>query len=158
MRLVSILAPALVAVMPLAAHAEGLAVAEPTLIVAPVGQQGAILLRLENEGPDDDRLIGAEAGDLATGITLHTHVMDADGTKRMVTAEDGIALPAGTVHVLGRADDHALGHDGDHAMFIQLARIPTPGEEIPLTLIFESGAEVTVQVPVEGHPTAGGAG
>ncbi|MGY6409825.1 MAG: copper chaperone PCu(A)C [Alkalilacustris sp.] len=154
MRLASVLLPALCVLAPFAVHADALTVEEPSIIVAPVGQQAAVLLRLENRGEADDRLIGADAGDLAAVARLLTHIEDADGAKRLVPADDGIALPAGTVHMLGRAGDHALGRDGDHALFLDLARVPTPGEEIPLTLIFESGAEITLQVPVQGHPTA----
>lgn len=87
--------------LPFAALAEAVTAEEPSLVVAPVGQSAAVLLRLEHRGAEDDRLIGAEAGDLARSVSLHTHVADAEGGKRMVPAADGIALPAGSVHVLG---------------------------------------------------------
>lgn len=143
----------LLTVLPISTQAATLRVSEPSIIIAPVGQVAAVLLELENSGAEDDRLIGADAGDISQGITLHTHLAQADGTKHMVEATDGIALPAGSVQVLGRAGDHALGRDGDHAMFINLARIPMPGEQITVTLRFENEPDMTIQVPVSGHPT-----
>lgn len=148
------LALGLVTVLPAAALASTMRVSEPTIIVAPVGQSATVLMQLENTGAEDDRLISAEAGDLAHGVSLHTHVADPDGTTRVVPATEGIRVPAGTVQILGRAGNHALGHQGDHAMFLDLARSPSPGEEITLTLRFESGADLSVRVPVAGHPTS----
>lgn len=144
----------LATMMPVAALATGLNVADPSIVVAPIGQSAAVFLQLENSGTQDERLIRADAGDIAHGVSLHTHVAQPDGSKRMMPATAGIDVPAGSVHVLGRGGNHALGRGGDHSMFLDLARMPEPGEEVPLTLFFESGAEISLQIPVARHPTA----
>lgn len=153
MRLAYVLCLSIIGLLPLPARAGDLIIQEPSLMVAPVGQSAAVLMRLENRGVTDDRLIGVIAGDLAQSVTLHTHVADPDGSKRMVAAADGIELPAGSVHVLSRGGDHARGRGGDHAIFLDLARIPVAGEEVSLILIFESGEMITLQMPVVVHPT-----
>lgn len=153
MRLVPTLAAACI-LMPLVAAANHIRAEDATVMIAPTNDAAAVLMRLENTGTENDRLIRVEAGELARSVALHTHVKDPDGTARMVEADEGIDLPAGTSHVVGRAGNHTLGRDGDHAIFLDLAGLPEAGADIPLTLVFESGTEITLSVPVQRHPTA----
>ncbi|MBK5926414.1 copper chaperone PCu(A)C [Rhodobaculum claviforme] len=134
------LAVALLMLLPLPALAEGPLVHEPFAIISPAGQSGAAFMRLENPGPEDDRLVSASAG-IAARVELHTHIEDSAGVMRMVEVEDGFALPAGSEHVLERG--------GDHVMFMGIDAAPEPGAVIALTLTFESGATVVVDVPVK---------
>ena len=148
MRLVLILA-ALWAGAPMAALAEGLRVQDAFALISPAGQSGAAFMRLENAGPEDDRLVAVTA-DIARRVELHTHTETTDGVMRMIAVEEGFALPAGS--------EHRLERGGDHVMFLGLRRVPAEGEDIPLTLIFESGAEITLDIPVRAPMAAGGHG
>lgn len=154
MRYAFTIATALCVALPLSAAAGHVTAHDAAIMVSPAGDAAMVLMRLENAGADDDLLIGVEAGDFATAASLQTHVVDADGAARVVPAEDGIALPAGTTHVIGRAGDHALGRDGDHAILLALAEAPEGGETVSLTLRFERGEDLTVSAPVQLHPTA----
>ena len=140
MRLAALIAPALAALIPLSAGADGLEIHAPFALISPAGQSGAAFMRIRNTGATDDRLIGARA-DIAQRVELHTHLIDDIGTMRMMEVEDGFAIPSGGEHLLERG--------GDHVMFLGLREVPDAGAEIPLTLIFDSGAELTVPVPVE---------
>ena len=140
MRLAALIAPALGALVPLSAAADGIEIHAPFALISPAGQSGAAFMRIENTGPADDRLIAARA-DIAERVELHTHLIDDIGTMRMMEVEEGFPIPAGGSYLLERG--------GDHVMFLGLREAPEPGAEIPLTLVFESGAELTLQVPVE---------
>ena len=141
MRFAALLAPALGVLLPLTAAADGLEVHAPFALISPAGQSGAAFMRIQNTGSEDDRLIAARA-DIAQRVELHTHIIDDIGTMRMVEVEEGFAIPAGGEHLMERG--------GDHVMFLGLHEAPEPGTDIPLTLVFESGAEITLEVPVEG--------
>ena len=140
MRLAALLGPALGVLMPLAAAADGIEVQAPFALISPAGQSGAAFMRIENTGSADDRLIAARA-DIAERVELHTHIIDDIGTMRMMEVDEGFSIPAGGHHLLERG--------GDHVMFLGLREAPEAGAEIPLTLVFESGLELTLQVPVE---------
>jgi periplasmic copper chaperone A len=101
---------------------------------------GAVFFIIHNNGTVDDRLIGART-DIAQKAELHTHVEDANGVMSMAEIEGGIALPAGEMHVLERGSDHV--------MLMGLTADLKDGDTFPLTLIFESGQEVTLEVPVD---------
>lgn len=157
MRLVPVLAAALAVALPLTAAADHIRADDVSIMIAPTNDFAAVLMRLENTGSEADRLLRVEAGDLATSVSLQTHVEEADGAVRVVAAEDGIDLPAGATRVVGRAGDHALGRDGDHAVLIALAAVPESGSAAPLVLVFESGVEMTLEAPIQRHPTAAAA-
>ena len=156
MRLAPTLAAAFGLLLPLAATASTFEVNEASLMIAPTHNAAALLMQIQNTGAEDDRLVRVDADGIASRISLHTHVADADGTVRMISAEDGIALSAGSTHVWGRMGDHSLGHDGDHSLMMELATVPEAGTAVPVTLVFASGTEVTVEVPVALHPTQAG--
>ncbi|MCC5986240.1 MAG: copper chaperone PCu(A)C [Pararhodobacter sp.] len=105
-----------------------------------MSQSGAAFMVLRNQGDSDCRITGARS-DVAQRVELHTHIEDEQGVMRMVEIEGGIALPAN--------GEHALERGGDHVMFLGLNRPLEQGDVIALTLIFEDGAEVALEVPVD---------
>lgn len=126
-------------VLPGTALAGDIVVEAPFALISPAGQSGAAFMRLENPGTTDDRLVGA-ASDIAARVELHTHSEDSAGVMRMLEVEDGFPIPAGGAHMLERG--------GDHVMFLGLTRVPEEGESVALTLTFESGAEIALEIPV----------
>ena len=147
MSLRSLAAAVTLGVLSVPAAAGGEIVAQEAFaVISPAGQSGAAFMRLDNTGAQDDRLVGA-AADIAARVELHTHLEDADGVMRMVEVEEGFALPAGGAHVLERG--------GDHVMFLGLTRVPEAGEAVSLTLTFESGAELVLDVPVQAMGAGG---
>jgi copper(I)-binding protein len=102
----------------------------------PGARTGAIYLTLVNDGAADS-LVGATTG-AADRAELHTHVHE-DGmmAMRQVAA---IEVPAG-----GEA---RLRPHGDHVMLFELRGPLVTGEWINLTLEFEAGDSLTIDVPV----------
>ena len=119
----------------LPAAADTLSVTEPYALSSNP-RSAAAFLTVENHGAAPDRLVAVRA-DIARRVELHTHEI-RDGIARMIEVE-AIEVPAGGVAVLERG--------GDHVMFLGLAEPLQPGGSFPLTLVFESGAEITVDVP-----------
>jgi len=106
---------------------------------SPAARTGAAFMVIRNQGDADDRLIGASSP-AAKLVQLHTH-REAEGVMRMVHVEDGFVLPADGEIVMERG--------GRHVMFMGLTAPFEQGETVPLTLVFEQGGEVTVDVPVD---------
>lgn len=101
---------------------------------------GAAFMTIENSGDTDMHLIDARA-DVSEKVELHTHKEDENGVMRMLHVEEGFIIPAeGTLE---------LARGGNHVMFLGLKEAMEQGEIIPLTLVFEGGEEVTVEVPVD---------
>lgn len=101
---------------------------------------GAIFLVIENHSDQDDRLIAAST-DVAERTELHTHQQDANGVVQMIEVPDGFAIPA--------KGSHALSRGGDHIMLLGLKRPLAQGDTFPLTLTFERGEEITLEVAVD---------
>lgn len=121
--------------------ADGVVISDPyARASSAMSQSGAAFMRIENHGTADQRLVAAQS-DAAARVELHTHSEDADGVMRMFEVEEGFVIPAGGVHVLDRG--------GDHIMFLGLTRTFAQGDEIALTLIFESGDDLVITVPVD---------
>jgi len=94
---------------------------------------------IRNTGETDDRLVMARS-DAAARVELHTHVDAGDGVMQMREVEGGFPLPAGGAAVLERG--------GDHIMFMGIG---APWEEdgtVSVTLVFESGEEITLDLPI----------
>jgi periplasmic copper chaperone A len=119
-------------------HPEAMHVHEAYARISPMS--GAVFFMIHNNGATDDRLIGART-DVAERAGLHTHTEDANGVMAMVPIEGGVALPSGEMHAFVRG--------GDHVMLMGLTADLKDGDMIPLTLIFESGAEMALEVPVD---------
>ena len=105
-----------------------------------IGASGAVFMMLHNNGSTDDRLIGAKS-DVAQKLELHTHKMTDEGMMQMLEIEGGVPLPAGEMHSFERG--------ADHVMLMGLTREVADGDSFPLTLLFESGAELTFDVTVD---------
>ncbi|MGM0585504.1 MAG: copper chaperone PCu(A)C [Pseudomonadota bacterium] len=104
-------------------------------------------MTLRNNADAPAKLVAARS-DIARKTELHTHEME-DGIARMRQVES-MTVPAGGLHRLQRG--------GDHVMFMGLHEPLEPGDRFPLTLVFEDGTEVTVEVEVDNarRPAHGG--
>jgi hypothetical protein len=99
---------------------------------------GAAFFQILNHGPAD-RLIDVRA-DVARKVEIHTHIFE-DGIVKMRQVEDGVPLPAKETVMFERG--------GLHVMFMGLTQRFEQGAHFPLTLRFESGAELTVDVMID---------
>ena len=106
----------------------------------PDAPTGAAFMVIENDGDEDDRLVGVSS-DAAARVGLHTHIADEGGVMRMREAEDGFAIPAG--------GSHALARGGDHVMFMGLSQPFEPGTTVPVVLEFEKAGEIRVEIKVD---------
>ncbi|MEM1315071.1 MAG: copper chaperone PCu(A)C [Pseudomonadota bacterium] len=100
---------------------------------------GAAFMHIMNASDTADRLIEARS-DAARKIELHTHVFE-DGVARMVELEGGIEIPAQGMTKLERG--------GLHVMFIGIQEEWSQGDAVPVTLVFESGAEIALDIAVD---------
>jgi periplasmic copper chaperone A len=97
----------------------------------------AVYMRLLNRGESDERLIAARA-DVAGMVEIHESRMQA-GVMQM--------RPVEAINV--RVNDVAVLEPGGlHIMFMAMQRGLIAGDAIVVTLIFESGLELPVAVPV----------
>ncbi|HXF45826.1 MAG TPA: copper chaperone PCu(A)C [Burkholderiaceae bacterium] len=104
---------------------------------------GAAYLKIKNAGAAD-KLLSASAP-VANAVELHTHLMDGT-TMRMRKVEAIDVTGGGTTE---------LKPGGLHVMLIGLKAPLKAGEKFPLTLKFERGGEVKVEVEVRtGAPGA----
>jgi len=106
---------------------------------SPMAQSGAAFMEIINTGDADDRLISVTS-DVSVRVELHTHIMDGD-IMRMVEVEEGFPIPAGESIMLERG--------GKHVMFLGLNRELNTGDEIEVTLSFETAGDVVVAIPVD---------
>ncbi len=111
----------------------------------PMGGTGAVYFTLSNSGDAGDTLVAVTgikvevAGDFSDMVELHETSM-TDGVMKMQKLDAGIHIPAG--------ETVALKPGGFHVMFMNIKRSLTPGDEVTLSLLFESGAEQTVVAEV----------
>ncbi|MGB1638289.1 MAG: copper chaperone PCu(A)C [Paracoccaceae bacterium] len=108
-------------------------------VASKVAKSGAAFMMIHNHSDQDDRLIAA-ASDVAKRVELHTHI-EEDGVMKMTKLEDGMIIPAGSMHALKRG--------ADHVMFMGLTRSLEHGDMFELTLIFEHAGDVILTVPVD---------
>ena len=101
---------------------------------------------LENRGTQADRLLRASSP-AAGRIELHSGEIGADGVMRMREL-DNLPLPPKTATELRPGQ-------GNHLMLMDLGKPLTAGESFPMTLEFERGGKVEVDVQVK-VPDAGG--
>lgn len=144
--LLTILGTALLLASPALAHGD---MAGPIQVEQPWARaaataNSAAYLTLENHGTDPDRLV-AVATPAARSAELHTTSVDAQGVASMRPVQ-AIDLPAG-----GQAQ---LAPGGLHIMLMGLTQPLEVGQHFPVTLTFEKAGEMTVEVAVEGRPTA----
>ncbi|AXI48968.1 copper-binding protein [Sulfitobacter sp. SK012] len=106
----------------------------------PSSKSGAGFMELINQTGQDDRLIGVRS-DLDGMVQLHSHSEDANGVMTMGEIEGGVVIPAGTTHLFARG--------GDHLMLMGMTAPLDQGQEVPVTLIFETAGEIKVMIPVD---------
>lgn len=104
---------------------------------------GGGFMTIGNRAKRPDRLIGGSSP-VAEKVEIHTMSMDG-GIMRMRPLPNGLAVPAG-----GKLE---LKPGGYHIMLIGLKAPLRLGTRVPLTLRFQHGGSVTVQLKVEqiGH-------
>jgi copper(I)-binding protein len=112
-----------------------------------IGEGGntAVYMKLVNGGAAPDRLVAVKS-DVAEGASLHETRTEGDIMK-MGPVEGGIAVPPG-----GTVELKPLGL---HVMLTTLKRPLKNGDLFPMTLVFEKGGEVAVEVKVgsgSAHP------
>lgn len=103
----------------------------------PGARTGAIYLTLVNVG-EADALVGAET-DAAERAELHTHVHE-DGMMSMRQVH--------SIEIPGKGSA-ALEPHGDHVMLFGLRGPLVAGDSVRLTLDFEAGESLTLDVPVK---------
>ena len=144
-RLTSLAAALALAAAAFPAQAHGfrlgaLAIGHPYARATAPGQPiGGGYLKLDNQGPADDRLLGASAAAVAERVELHTMAMEGDVMR--MRSLGAIDLPA------GRSVELKPG--GTHLMLVGLKAPLKAGDKFPLTLRFERAGQVEVVVNVE---------
>ncbi|KNX41863.1 hypothetical protein ROTO_15880 [Roseovarius tolerans] len=106
---------------------------------SPMAKTGAAFMLIENIGDAPDRLIAVKST-AAKKVELHTH-REEGGVMKMVHVEEGFELGAGETLFLQRG--------GHHVMFMGLTESFEQGKTIPLTLVFETSGEITLDIPVD---------
>jgi copper(I)-binding protein len=107
----------------------------------------AVYMTLETMGEEPDRLVGG-ATPVAEKAQLHNHLMEGGIAKMRPVDAVEIAPGAPTV----------LEPGGLHLMLIGLKQKLEEGATMPLTLVFETAGEVTLDVPVLGIAGSRGQG
>ena len=105
---------------------------------------GAAYFTVRNLGDETDRLTGLSSPVSAMPM-LHETTL-SEGVSRMAHVE-AAEIPAG--------GELTLEPGGMHVMLMELTTPLKEGATFPLTLTFESGGEITVEVPVFGPGATG---
>jgi len=98
-------------------------------------------MTIRNSTGAADQLIGAES---PRAGRVELHVMEMDGAMMQMRPTASVEVPA--------AGEAALAPGGTHLMFLDLAEPFTPGETIPVTLIFAQAGRVEASLPVRARP------
>lgn len=101
------------------------------------GGNGAVYMKLVNDGGTDDVLTGAQS-DVAEVAELHETKMD--GGMMKMSPVPNIKIPAG--------GSVSLEPGGLHVMLINLKQPLEPGQKIKLTLTFEKAGSIPVEAEV----------
>ena len=110
-----------------------------------MNRPGAAYMTIRNTGDEPVTLIGLTTP-LAMMPEIHESKTNADGVSSMAPADEITIAPGESV---------SLEPGGLHAMLMQLQTPMTEGESYPLTLLFDDGGEVTVEVPILGIAARG---
>lgn len=103
------------------------------------GEVTGAYMVIENIGSAADRLISV-ASDVSDMVQIHETTVES-GMARMQEIVGGLEIPAG-----GKVE---LMPGGLHIMIMNVNRTLSPGDAISLTLTFESGTVITLDVPVK---------
>lgn len=108
----------------------------------------AAYMVIVNYTDTDDGLVGVSS-DAVDAVEIHLSQMGADGIMQM-TKQEKIDLPAGT--------ELELKPGSYHVMLIGLKEELKAGDEITLTLHFQTHEDITLTVPVKDAADMGGSG
>jgi len=134
------------AALPLIAGDSHIVIADPYARETPPNAKvGGAYMTIMNHG-HANRLTGARS-DAAAMAQIHNHIIDSEGVMRMREVEGGIAL--------GKHESVTLAPGGLHVMLMGLENPLKKGETIAITLEFEDGSTVDVDVPVKSISAAG---
>lgn len=111
-------------------------------------KSAAIFMTLMNHSIEDDRLLSVTT-DVADRAELHTHTLDANGVMHMGEVTEGFPIIGQETHMLDRG--------GDHIMLLGLRRGLKQGDTVTVTLKFQRGEELVVEVPVDNDRKPGAA-
>lgn len=106
---------------------------------SPGGEQAAGFLVLTNKGGEADRLIAAQSP-AAGRVEIHG-IRVVGGGITMLPMERGLTLPLDMAITLKPR--------GYHLLFLELKKPLKAGERLPVTLTFEKGAPLQVELAVE---------
>ena len=99
---------------------------------------GAVFMKIENQGQADDKLLSASS-DVAAMVGIHEHVMEGDVAK--MRPVDFVPLPAQSTT--------ELKPGGYHIMLMGLKEPLVEYGSFHLTLTFEKAGSIEVEVQVE---------
>jgi copper(I)-binding protein len=116
---------------------DGIQVKNAWVRAGQTGSTAGAFALIENQGEQNDRLLGAECA-VARAVEIHETTMEGD-IMRMRPVES-IDIPAG--------EQVELKPGGYHIMLIDLQRDLKVGEKITLTLVFENAGKVSVDAEV----------
>lgn len=119
-----------------------LTVRQPWSRPAQAGMNGVGFLTVANAGKVPVTLKGAESP-AADKIEIHQSSM-AGGVMSMRRQDDGVVVPPGGQIVFGPG--------GYHFMLLNLKQAQGPGQKVPVTLIFDKGREIQVELVVQLSP------
>jgi periplasmic copper chaperone A len=111
-------------------------------------KSAAVFMTLMNHSTEDDRLLSVTS-DAADRAELHTHALDANGVMHMGEVTEGFPIAGQEPHMLDRG--------GDHIMLLGLRQGLKQGDIVTITLKFERGEELVVEVPVDNDRKPGAA-
>jgi periplasmic copper chaperone A len=111
-------------------------------------KSAAVFMTLMNHSVEDDRLLSVTS-DAAVRAELHTHTLDTNGVMHMGEVIEGFPIMGQEAHMLDRG--------GDHIMLLGLKQGLKQGDTVTLTLKFERGEEIVVEVPVDNDRKPGAA-
>ncbi|WP_026186033.1 copper chaperone PCu(A)C [Thioalkalivibrio thiocyanodenitrificans] len=110
----------------------------------------AAYLAIRNTGDEVRRVVGASST-VAGRAELHTHIHDRESGMMQMRHVDFIELPPG--------ETVRLAPGGLHIMMMDVTRDLQPGMTVPLSLEFDDGHRLEVEVPVHREaPHASGHG
>ena len=131
------------------ARSEAITIRDPWIRQPPPSAQVAAgYLRIDNPGPETDRLLAVETG-AAGRVEIH-EMEEVDGMMRMREVAGGVEVPA--------AGHVALEPGGYHLMLVQPREGLEAGQRVDATLVFEDAGRVEVSFDVRPPGTVAGHG
>ena len=106
---------------------------------------GAVYMTVLNTGTDPVTLLGLETP-LAMMLDIHRTTTNVNGVSSMAPAGEITIAPGETL---------SLEPGGLHAMLMQLQTPMVEGESFSMTLTFDDGGTVSVEVPILGRAARG---